>query len=67
MTPEEALQHEWIREGMVHRIRGVSRNHHKRVKDGSEVKPHDPYKTAAQPPAKGQLHLISTDVHVYFN
>ena len=30
MTAEEAAQHDWIKEGLVHRSRVVARNHNKR-------------------------------------
>ena len=49
MSPEEACQHEWIREGMVHRSRNIGRTHSKRQSDHA-----DPYRTAAQPPLKSK-------------
>ena len=55
MTPDEACQHEWIREGMVHRSRAIGRTHSKRQMAGSiDSSAPDPYKTAAQPPMKGK-------------
>ncbi|KAJ8321892.1 hypothetical protein KUTeg_000363 [Tegillarca granosa] len=64
LTPEEALQHDWIKEGLVHR-RGRDSNrsqkHHRTSPATSDnasnisdnvYKPTDPYKVPAQPPIK---------------
>ncbi|CAH1774069.1 unnamed protein product [Owenia fusiformis] len=56
MTPDEALQHDWIREGLVQKPAKDSKSRQRR--DPEESKPAvtsqhpDPYKTAAQPPVK---------------
>ena len=48
MTPEEACQHDWIKEGMVHRSRNLGRTHSKRQHISAEQLPEqDPYKNAA--------------------
>ena len=48
MTPDEAFQHDWIKEGMVHRSRNLGRTHSKRQQINADQMPHqDPYKTAA--------------------
>ncbi|XP_021343446.1 dual specificity tyrosine-phosphorylation-regulated kinase 4-like isoform X3 [Mizuhopecten yessoensis] len=62
LTPEEALQHEWITEGLVHRRGRDSNRNHKSVHrtspavsestNASEVYKPDPYKVPAQPPIK---------------
>lgn len=55
MTPEEAVQHEWIREGLVHRrVKDPSR-HHKHHTSVTSVNSHptDPYKVPANPQKKG--------------
>lgn len=57
LTPEEALQHEWIKEGLIHRKKEQSHGKHSSSKHGtaSATSDHstDPYKTPAQPPVKG--------------
>ena len=54
MTPDEALQHDWIKEGLVHRKDRVLKSQHRQrhASPGSESQP-DPYKVPAQPPVKG--------------
>ncbi|XP_069106811.1 uncharacterized protein [Argopecten irradians] len=62
LTPEEALQHEWIKEGLVHR-RGRESNRNQKSThrtspavsestNASEAYKPDPYKVPAQPPVK---------------
>lgn len=61
MTPEEAVQHEWIREGLVHRRVKDSSRHHKHHSSVPSVssQPTDPYKVPANPQKKGiVLHFI---------
>ena len=51
MTPEESLQHEWIKEGLVHKRKeqhGSKHKHHTPATADSE-KSTDPYKVPAQP------------------
>ncbi|VDI54735.1 dual specificity tyrosine-phosphorylation-regulated kinase 2/3/4, partial [Mytilus galloprovincialis] len=59
MTPEEALQHEWIKEGLVHRRpRGESNrdktkpSHRPSPAQSESSGQPDPYKVPAQPPVK---------------
>nr|XP_022345958.1 dual specificity tyrosine-phosphorylation-regulated kinase 4-like isoform X2 [Crassostrea virginica] len=60
MTPEEALQHDWIKEGLVNRkARDSNRSQQKAshrpspaVSDTDHPKPTDPYKVPAQVPGK---------------
>ncbi|XP_045180231.1 dual specificity tyrosine-phosphorylation-regulated kinase 4-like isoform X2 [Mercenaria mercenaria] len=58
MTPEEALQHEWIKEGLVHRRKDqshqkhTSSKHHHGNQSAHSDHSTDPYKTPAQPPVK---------------
>lgn len=62
MTPEEALQHDWIKEGLVNRkARDSNRSQQKAshrpsaaVSDSDHPKPTDPYKVPAQVPGKGE-------------
>lgn len=62
MTPEEALQHDWIKEGLVNRkARDSNRSQQKAshrpspaVSDTDHPKPTDPYKVPAQVPGKGE-------------
>ena len=65
MTPDEAVAHPWIREGLAHKSqRGASRMHHQRRQPPAESddKP-DPYKTAAQPPIKGKISWLSRSTY----
>ncbi|XP_046375222.1 dual specificity tyrosine-phosphorylation-regulated kinase 4-like isoform X1 [Haliotis rufescens] len=53
MTSDEALHHDWIKEGLVHRKDRVLKGQHKRhTSPGSEGQQPDPYKVPAQPPVK---------------
>ena len=58
LTPEEALQHEWIKEGLVHRRKdqGHSKHSSSKHQHGNQSahsdRSTDPYKTPAQPPVK---------------
>ena len=58
MTPEEALQHEWIKEGLVHRRPRESNrdkpkpSHRPSPAQSEQSGPPDPYKVPAQPPVK---------------
>ena len=60
MTPEEALQHEWIKEGLVHRRPRESNrdkpkpSHRPSPAQSEQSGPPDPYKVPAQPPVKGK-------------
>ena len=70
MTPEQALQHEWIKEGLVHKRR--ESNHRIQQKIGlsmaspavsdstntSDVYKPDPYKVPAQPPVKVKAGML---------
>lgn len=67
MTPEEALQHEWIKEGLVHRRpRGESNrdktkpSHRPSPAQSESSGQPDPYKVPAQPPVKGQNYGLLT-------
>ncbi|XP_050408114.1 dual specificity tyrosine-phosphorylation-regulated kinase 4 [Patella vulgata] len=53
MTPDEALQHDWIKEALVHRKERSNKSQNKRYSTpttSQDLK--DPYKTPAQPPNK---------------
>ena len=63
MTPDEAVQHPWIREGMVHKSqRGTGRGHQRKHHADNEDKT-DPYKTAAQPPIRGRIDSQSQGLY----
>ena len=48
MTPDEAFQHDWIKEGMVHRTRNHGRTQSKRPQISAEHPPQqDLYKVSA--------------------
>lgn len=47
MTPDEAFQHDWIKEGMVHRTRNHGRSQNKRQQLTADHPQQDPYKVAA--------------------
>ena len=54
LTPEEACQHDWIKEGMVHRSRNLGRSNRDRKHISADVMPQqDPYKNAASSYLKG--------------
>ena len=63
MSPDEALTHEWVKEGMVHRARGVPRNSKRtRAANQSSVSEkknsqQDPHKTS-QGLVKGQWIIL---------
>lgn len=67
MTPEEALQHDWIKEGLVNRkARDSNRSQQKAShrpspavsdQNSDHHKPTDPYKVPAQVPGKGEGSL----------
>ena len=46
MTPDEAFQHDWIKEGMVHRTRNHGRSQNKRQQLTADHPQQDPYKVA---------------------
>ncbi len=60
MTADEACQHEWIREGMVHRSRNVGRS--KRHSDLN-----DPYRTAATLKIKGEKIFYPINLSFFSN
>ena len=61
LTPEEALQHEWIKEGLVHRRKDQSKHTaSKQTTSAHSDHSTDPYKTPAQPPVKGNNRPISS-------
>ena len=69
MTPEEALQHEWIKEGLVHRRPRESKekpkpSHRPSPAQSEQSGPPDPYKVPAQPPVKGMVlnHSLTTSL-----
>ena len=52
MTPEESLQHEWIKEGLVHKRKeqhGSKHHKHHAPATADSEKSTDPYKVPAQP------------------
>jgi len=65
LTPEEALQHDWIKDGLVNRrSKDASHGKHSSKHGGqSAASDHstDPYKTPAQPPQKGSGSLCLWD------
>jgi hypothetical protein len=73
MTPEEALQHEWIKEGLVHRRPRESNRdkpkpcHRPSPAQSEQSGPPDPYKVPAQPPVKGKtINYTGWTVHARF-
>ena len=73
MTPEEALQHEWIKEGLVHRRPRESNrdkpkpSHRPSPAQSEQSGPPDPYKVPAQPPVKGKtINYTGWTVHAGF-
>lgn len=49
MTPEESLQHEWIKEGLVHKRKEQHKHKHHGGTSANSEQPADPYKVPAQP------------------
>ena len=67
MTPDEAFQHDWIKEGMVHRSRNLGRTHGKRQQINAEQPPQqDPYKTTAGI-YKGKLTVLLSSSYTILN
>ncbi|XP_064596955.1 dual specificity tyrosine-phosphorylation-regulated kinase 4-like isoform X2 [Liolophura sinensis] len=52
LTPDQALQHEWIKEGLVHKPR-LERRQRRHASPAAETT--DPYKSPAQPLVKARL------------
>ncbi|XP_052763143.1 dual specificity tyrosine-phosphorylation-regulated kinase 4-like isoform X2 [Mya arenaria] len=53
LTPEEALQHDWIKDGLVNRRKEHAQKHSKHgAQSAASDHSTDPYKTPAQPPTK---------------